>query len=86
MIGFVVYGAGVHPRSSRCPQCSQHVSLLVFLVGLITVSELGRLMRALGLDLTEAELMDGINEVCAGGNGEIDFPEFLSLYARRMSG
>merc|ERR1712178_450071 len=33
---------------------------------------------------TEAELQDMINEVDADGNGVIDFPEFLSLSARKM--
>merc|ERR1711874_276320 len=33
---------------------------------------------------TEAELQDMINEVDADGNGTIDFPEFLSLMARKM--
>merc|ERR1711907_714538 len=32
----------------------------------------------------EAELQDMINEVDADGNGTIDFPEFLSLMARKM--
>merc|ERR1712153_124311 len=31
-----------------------------------------------------AELQDMINEVDADGNGTIDFPEFLSLMARKM--
>merc|ERR1712187_691513 len=33
---------------------------------------------------TAAELQDMINEVDADGNGTIDFPEFLSLMARKM--
>ena len=33
---------------------------------------------------TEAELQDMINEVDADGNGTIDFPEFLSMMARKM--
>ena len=41
-------------------------------------------MRPSGHNPTEAELQDMINEVDADGNGTIDFPEFLSLMARKM--
>ena len=41
-------------------------------------------MRSLGQNPTEAELQDMINEVDADGNGTIDFPEFLSLMAKKM--
>ena len=34
--------------------------------------------------LAEAELQDMINEVDADGNGTIDFPEFLTMMARKM--
>merc|ERR1711862_805722 len=50
----------------------------------ITTKELGTVMRFLGQNPTEAELQDMINEVDADGNGTIDFPEFLSLMARKM--
>merc|ERR1711943_160548 len=52
--------------------------------GCITTKELGTVMRSLGQNPTEAELQDMINEVDADGNGTIDFPEFLSLMARKM--
>jgi calmodulin len=52
--------------------------------GTITTKELGTVMRSLGQNPTEAELLDMINEVDADGNGTIDFPEFLSLMARKM--
>ena len=51
--------------------------------GAITTKELGTVMRSLGHNPTKAELQDMINEVDAG-NGTLDFPEFLSLMARKM--
>lgn len=52
--------------------------------GPLCAQELGTVMRSLGQNPTEAELQDMINEVDADGNGTIDFPEFLSLMARKM--
>ncbi|GFP96520.1 calmodulin [Phtheirospermum japonicum] len=52
--------------------------------GCITSKELGTVMRSLGQNPTEAELIDMIDEVDADRNGSIDFPEFLSLMARKM--
>merc|ERR1711976_83056 len=52
--------------------------------GTITTKELGTVMRSLGQNPTEAELQDMINEVDADGNGDIDFPEFLTMMARKM--
>jgi hypothetical protein len=42
-------------------------------------------MRSLGQNPTEAELQDMINEVDADQNGDIDFPEFLTMMARKVS-
>jgi calmodulin len=53
--------------------------------GIITAQELGTLMCSLGQAHSEAELQDMINEVDADGNGTIDFPEFLTMMARKMS-
>ncbi|EPZ33241.1 EF-hand [Rozella allomycis CSF55] len=52
--------------------------------GTITTKELGTVMLSLGQNPTEAELQDMINEVDADGNGTIDFPEFLTMMARKM--
>eukprot|EP00029_Vermamoeba_vermiformis_P014570 TRINITY_DN9687_c0_g1_i1.p1 TRINITY_DN9687_c0_g1~~TRINITY_DN9687_c0_g1_i1.p1 ORF type:complete len:149 (-),score=62.21 TRINITY_DN9687_c0_g1_i1:62-508(-) len=52
--------------------------------GSITTKELGTVMRSLGQTPTEAELQSYIKEVDANKNGTIDFPEFLSLMAKKM--
>jgi len=52
--------------------------------GTITTKELGTVMRSLGQNPTKAELQDMINEVNAGGKDTIDFPEFLSLMAKKI--
>jgi calmodulin len=53
--------------------------------GSISTQELGTVMKNLGQNPTEGELQDMINEVDADGNGTIDFPEFLTLMARKMA-
>ena len=52
--------------------------------GIITIKELGEIMKNLGQNPTEQELNDMISEVDIDGNGNIDFKEFLSLMARKM--
>jgi len=52
--------------------------------GTIGVGQLGTVMRALGQNPTDAEIQDMVNEVDADGNGTIEFPEFLTLMARKM--
>ena len=52
--------------------------------GKIVIEELGTVMRSLGQNPTDAELKDMINESDADGNGIIDFPEFLTMMARKM--
>lgn len=52
--------------------------------GTITEKELGIVMRQLGLNPTEDELKEMIDEVDDDGNGEISFPEFLTIMAHRM--
>ncbi|XP_027714770.1 calmodulin-A-like [Vombatus ursinus] len=52
--------------------------------GCITTKELGTVMRSLGQNPTEAELKNMIGEIDTDGNGTIDFPEFLSMMAKKM--
>jgi len=66
---------------------SPHNGALLFsriYAGTITTKELGTVMRSLGQNPTEAELMDMIQEIDADGSGTIDFPEFLTMMARKM--
>jgi calmodulin len=51
--------------------------------GAITTKELGTVMRSLGQNPTEEELRDMVHEVDADGNGSIEFPEFLTMMARK---
>ena len=50
--------------------------------GTVRSREVGTVMRALGLNPTESEVNDLVNEVDEG-NGLIDFPEFLVIMARK---
>ncbi|ODQ64286.1 calmodulin [Nadsonia fulvescens var. elongata DSM 6958] len=50
--------------------------------GQITSKELGTVMRSLGQNPSESELADMISDIGNGGN--IDFPEFLTMMARKM--
>ncbi|CAM4481875.1 unnamed protein product [Lepidochelys olivacea] len=52
--------------------------------GSITTGELGTVMWSLGQNPTEAELQDMVGELDTDGSGTVDFPEFLSLMARKM--
>lgn len=72
------------PACMRAPCHVLPLPLVALLQGTITTKELGTVMRSLGQNPTESELMDMINEVDANGNGTIDFPEFLQLMARKM--
>lgn len=52
--------------------------------GKITTKELGTVMRSLGQNPSESELTDMINEVDVNSDDSIDFPEFLTMMARKM--
>ncbi|XP_064622651.1 uncharacterized protein LOC135484884 [Lineus longissimus] len=52
--------------------------------GMISTSELGTIMRALGMSPSQQEVGEMINEIDTDGNGTIDFAEFLTVMARQM--
>jgi len=52
--------------------------------GTIPTNELGLVLRSLGQNPTDSELLDMVNEVDADGNGNVDFPEFCTLMGRKM--
>ena len=52
--------------------------------GIIKISELPLLIRSLNQNPTNAEINEMINEIDTEGTGQLDFPEFISLMARRM--
>jgi calmodulin len=49
--------------------------------GKISAAELGTVMRALGQNPTQAEIKEIVKDI--GGNGLVEFPEFLSVMQRR---
>ena len=74
--------AMVTPSHSNLHQ--YHPTNALLYPGQITTKELGTVMRSLGQNPSESELQDMINEVDADNNGTIDFPEFLTMMARKM--
>ena len=52
--------------------------------GVIDRKELGVVMRSLDQNPTEDDLQDMIDEVDLNGDGVVDFPEFLTMMARKM--
>ncbi|XP_023347176.1 calmodulin-beta isoform X1 [Eurytemora carolleeae] len=53
--------------------------------GVISSKQLGKVLRFIGQNPTEAELQDMVNEVDKDGTGSIDFPEFLSMMAIKVN-
>ncbi|XP_071161033.1 calmodulin-alpha-like [Mytilus edulis] len=53
--------------------------------GTISTNQLGTVMRALGLNPSDGEVQDIINEIDAEGNGVIEFPEFLTVMSRKIN-
>lgn len=53
--------------------------------GMITIRDLGTVMRSQGQNPTESELQDMIDEVDSSGRGSVDFPDFLNMMARKKA-
>ena len=53
--------------------------------GTISSEELLGVMRAMGQNPTEDELLNLVLEVDVDGNGTIDFPEFLNMMKKKAS-
>ncbi|KAH3848094.1 neo-calmodulin-like [Dreissena polymorpha] len=52
--------------------------------GYISSRELGAVMRYMGYTPTDNELTDMLNEVDSEGQGEITFPDFTSIMAKKL--
>lgn len=50
----------------------------------IKTEDLGKVIRSLGQNPTEQELREMIAEIDADGNGDVDFPELLTLMTRMI--
>ena len=54
--------------------------------GFISAKELGVLMRTLGRNPTEDEIMNIMNEIDIDHNGKLDFSEFTIMMRDKLSG
>merc|ERR1711899_175757 len=52
--------------------------------GKVDLQELGRLLRSLGLDLTERELDQSMKELSADGVNTLEFPDFIKMLYKRI--
>ncbi|ETO16277.1 hypothetical protein RFI_21077, partial [Reticulomyxa filosa] len=53
--------------------------------GAISTQEIGQVMKALGLEITDEELKDIMHDLDENGDGHMDFDEFVVMMDRRMS-
>ena len=53
--------------------------------GVIAASHLGKVLKLLGENPTDADLQDMINDVDQDGSGSIEFPELLTMMAKKIS-
>ncbi|KAJ3030537.1 UNVERIFIED_CONTAM: hypothetical protein HDU68_008680 [Siphonaria sp. JEL0065] len=52
--------------------------------GSISTAEIGTVIRSLGQNISQKELKELIKEVDTSNKGSIDFPEFLTMMARKL--
>jgi calmodulin len=52
--------------------------------GLITIRELGTVMRTIGQNPTDIELQEMIDEVDSDKDNAIDFNEFVSMMSKKI--
>merc|ERR1740127_258703 len=50
--------------------------------GVVTTADLGRVMRAIGLEPSDDELANMITEVDGSGKGAVDFKEFMTMMSK----
>merc|ERR1711935_614269 len=50
--------------------------------GVVTTGDLGRVMRAVGLEPSDDELANMITEVDGSGKGAVDFAEFMKMMSK----
>ncbi|CAG7852106.1 Calmodulin-2 Short=CaM 2 [Serendipita indica DSM 11827] len=77
----------IHMRANRVANSSNLFDMLNRATegdGTITTRDLGIVMRSLGETPSEAEIQDMLNEIDPDGSGTINFPDFLTMMARRM--
>ena len=71
---------------------STHIDFIFFFPfsqngdGFISAKELGVLMRTLGRNPTEDEIMNIMNEIDVDHNGKLDFSEFTIMMRDKLSG
>ena len=53
--------------------------------GAISAMELNRVMKSLGINFSELDLQEVLQEIDMDGNGSIDFNSFLKLMTRQIS-
>ena len=63
-----------------------HISYFQNGDGFISARELGVLMRTLGRNPTEEEILNIMNEIDVDHNGKLDFSEFVIMMRDKLSG
>ncbi|KAJ8044770.1 Calmodulin [Holothuria leucospilota] len=53
--------------------------------GVISVKELKRILKMIGLDLPDEDVQDMFDEADQDGNGTLDFVEFMAMVTKKMT-